>query len=224
MNIWIARDHEDGPQAPPFFRARSRPMEIQRLVDRRLSAVERLLATARESGQVQILDAEAWNIEEIPGPNVTDKETILTFAKMTLDAYTLKPFSGEWQDVKGGFNYSQSFGWEGDGLRGHIYADKDNSTIVIGLKGTSAGTCPVRTPQSFANVPQLCLMVPGQRQMIRLTITCSSAAVAPNRGAIYGNRYAIAERIPSLVIRHVSSKRSGRRIAITERPLTSMAM
>ena len=224
MKIWIARDHEDGPQVPPFFRARSRPLEIQRLVDRRLSAVETHLATARESGQAQILDAEAWNIEEIPGPNVTDKETILTFAKMTLDAYTLKPFTGEWQDVKGGFNYSQSFGWEGDGLRGHIYADKDNSTIVIGLKGTSIGTCPARTTQSFTNIPQLCLMVQGQRQMIRLTTTCSSAAVAPNRGVIYGNRSAIAERIPSLVIRHVLSKRSGRRIAITERPLTSMAM
>lgn len=224
MKIWIARDHDDGPQAPPFFRARSRPLEIQRLVDRRLSAVETLLATARESGQAQILDAEAWNIEEIPGPNVTDKETILTFAKMTLDAYTLTPFTGEWQDVKGGFNYSQSFGWERDGLRGHIYADKDNSTIVIGLKGTSEGTCLARTTQSFANMPQLCLMVRGQRQMIRLTTTYSSAAVAPNRGVIYGNRYAIAEQIPSLVIRHVSSKRSGRRIAITERPLTSMAM
>lgn len=149
MKIWTARDHEDGPQVPPVFRARSRPLEIQRLVDRRLSAVETLLATARESGQAQILDAEAWNIEEIPGPNVTDKETILTFAKMTLDAYTLKPFTREWQDVKGGFNYSQSFGWEGDGLRGHIYADKDNSTIVIGLKGTSEGKCPTRTTKAL---------------------------------------------------------------------------
>lgn len=148
----MAGDSEDGPQPPPFFRARSRPLEIQRLVDRRLSVVEPLLATARESGQAQILHAEAWNIEEIPGPNVTDKETILTFAKMTLDAYTLKPFTGEWQDVKGGFNYSQSFGWEGDGLRGHIYADKDNSTVVIGLKGTSAGRCPVRTTRSFVDI------------------------------------------------------------------------
>lgn len=149
----MAGDHEDCPQPPPFFRARSRPLEIQRLVDRRLSVVEPLLATARESGRAQILNAEAWNIEEIPGPNVTDKETILTFAKMNLDAYTLKPFTGEWQDVKGGFNYSQSFGWEGDGLRGHIYADKDNSTVVIGLKGTSAGRCPARTTRSFADMP-----------------------------------------------------------------------
>lgn len=203
MKIWIAGDRDDGPQAPPFFLARSRPLEIQRLVDRRLSAVEPLLAIARESGQAQILDAEAWNIEEILGPNVTDKETIITFAKMTLDAYTLKPFTGEWQDVKGGFNYSQSFGWDRDGLRGHIYADKDNSTIVIGLKGTSAGMWPARTIRSFADIPQQCLMVQRQRQMIRSMTTCSLVAVAPSRGAIYGNRYATAEQIPSLATRHV---------------------
>lgn len=224
MNIWIAGDHENGPQPPPFFRARSRLLEIQRLVDRRLSAVEPLLATARERGQAQTLHAEAWNIEEILGPNVTDKETILTFAKMTLDAYTLKPFTGEWQDVKGGFNYSQSFGWEGDGLRGHIYADKDNATIVIGLKGTSAGMSPACNTRSFSDMPQLCLMVQGQRQMIRSTTIYSSVAVVPNKGAIYGNRYATAERIPSLAIKRVSWKHSGRKIAITERLLTSMAM
>lgn len=153
MKIWTTGDNEDGPQQPPVFRARSRPLEIQRLVDRRIPVVERLLATARESGQAQVRHAEAWNIEEIPGPNVTDKETILTFAKMTLDAYTLKPFTGEWQDVKGGFNYSQSFGWEGDGLRGHIYADKDNSTVVIGLKGTSAGRYQALNTRSFAHMP-----------------------------------------------------------------------
>jgi lipase ATG15 len=32
---------------------------------------------------------------------------------------------------------TEDFGWETDGLRGHIFADTENSTIVIGLKGTS---------------------------------------------------------------------------------------
>lgn len=104
-----------------------------------MSAIEPQITAARETGQAQILDANAWSLDEISGPNVTDKETVLSLAKMTLDAYTLEPFSGEWKDVKGGFNYSQSFGWEGDGLRGHIFADADNSTIVIAIKGTSAG-------------------------------------------------------------------------------------
>lgn len=140
MEIWPRRDTEERIQPAPTFHVRSRSQQIQRLRDRRLPAVESLLAAARQRGHAESLDVDAWTIEEISGPNVTDKETVLSFAKMTLDAYYLDPFVGDWQDVKGGFNYSQSFGWEANGLRGHIYADKDNSTIVIGLKGTSAGT------------------------------------------------------------------------------------
>lgn len=140
MEIWTQGDDEEDRQPAPTLHVRSRSQHIQRLVDRRLSAVESLLAAARQRGHAESLDADAWTSEDISGPNVTDKETILSFAKMTLDAYYLNPFVGDWRDVKGGFNYSQSFGWEADGLRGHIFADKDNSTVVIGLKGTSAGT------------------------------------------------------------------------------------
>jgi lipase ATG15 len=140
MRIWASGSGKSkDSQFVPSFPARSRPERIQRLVDRRMSAIEPQIAAARELGQAQILDTNAWSLDEIAGPNITDKETVLSLAKMTLDAYTLEPFSGEWKDVKGGFNYSQSFGWEGDGLRGHIFADTDNSTIVIAIKGTSAG-------------------------------------------------------------------------------------
>lgn len=121
------------------FHARSRPQKIQRLQDRRVSAVESILTTARDRGYAGTLDASAWTVDDVSGPNVTDKKTVLSLARMTLDDYTRHPFTGEWQDVKGGFNYSQSFGWEGDGLRGHIFADSDNSTIVISLKGTTPG-------------------------------------------------------------------------------------
>lgn len=139
MEIWSRGDNEEDRQPAPTFHVRSRSQHIQRLVDRRLPTVESLLASARQRGHANSLDMNAWTVEEVSGPNVTDKETILSFAKMSLDAYYLDPFVQGWRDVKGGFNYSQSFGWEENGLRGHIYADKDNSTIVIGLKGTSAG-------------------------------------------------------------------------------------
>lgn len=33
---------------------------------------------------------------------------------------------------------SDSFGWQEDGLRGHVFADEHNSTVVLALKGTSA--------------------------------------------------------------------------------------
>jgi lipase ATG15 len=77
-------------------------------------------------------------MDEIPGPNVTDKETVLNFAIMTANDYNEHPGEGDWIDLgPGPFNYSQNFGWEGDGLRGHIYADEGNKTIVISIKGTS---------------------------------------------------------------------------------------
>ena len=83
------------------------------------------------------LAASEWRIDELPGPNVTDKDTVLSLARMAANAYDEKYGEGEWADVGGGFNYSQSYGWQGDGLRGHIFADEGNKTIVVSLKGTS---------------------------------------------------------------------------------------
>ena len=75
-------------------------------------------------------------MDEVSGPNITDKETVISFAQMAANAYILVPGDGEWKDVGGGFNYTEDFGWESDGLRGHIFADTTNKTIVIVLKGT----------------------------------------------------------------------------------------
>lgn len=36
-------------------------------------------------------------------------------------------------------NQNNSFGWESDGIRGHIFANEDESLVVISIKGTSAG-------------------------------------------------------------------------------------
>lgn len=99
--------------------------------------MEPMLAAARENGEVWALSPSAWTIDEIPGPNVTDKETVLTFARMAANAYAEKEHEGDWKDVLGGYNRTEDFGWESDGLRGHIYGDETNKTIVIGLKGTS---------------------------------------------------------------------------------------
>ncbi|KAH0566442.1 putative lipase atg15 [Trichoglossum hirsutum] len=118
--------------------ARSRQVNIQRLVDRRPSDIEPLLAAARQHGAALTLSASAWTVDDIAGPNITDKETVLSFARMAANAYIMEPGLDDWEDVGGGFNESDRFGWLSDGLRGHIFADKTNSTIVIGLKGTSA--------------------------------------------------------------------------------------
>jgi lipase ATG15 len=99
--------------------------------------VDPMVAAAREQGEVWALSPSAWTIDDIPGPNITDKETVLTFARMAADAYIQVPYTEDWEDVNPDFNSDTDFGWQGDGLRGHIFADDDNSTIVIALKGTS---------------------------------------------------------------------------------------
>ncbi|KAK7554672.1 autophagy related lipase-like protein Atg15 [Phyllosticta citricarpa] len=135
--IWIADDENSRRDPPPRLRARSQPMNIQRLVDRRPKTIDDILDTKRMTGKAVSLPASAWTIDEVQGPSVTDKESVLTYARIAADAYVTEPGQGEWRDVKGGFNYTEDFGWEGDGLRGHIFADTENRTVVIGLKGTS---------------------------------------------------------------------------------------
>lgn len=88
-------------------------------------------------GEAVSLPPSAWTVDEISGPNITDKETVLSFARMAANAYVQEPFTGDWEQVGGGFNYTEDFGWQYDGLRGHIFADTENKTVVIGLKGTS---------------------------------------------------------------------------------------
>ncbi|KAF2761372.1 alpha/beta-hydrolase [Pseudovirgaria hyperparasitica] len=123
--------------APKSLKARAAPLKIQRLADRTRSTIDSMLETSRMTGKAADLPISAWVEDEIKGPNVTDQETVLSFARMAADAYVITPSQSDWLPVGGGFNYTEDFGWETDGLRGHIFADTDNRTVVIGLKGTS---------------------------------------------------------------------------------------
>ncbi|PPJ60643.1 hypothetical protein CBER1_03643 [Cercospora berteroae] len=123
--------------APTELRARVVSTRIQRLVARNKTDINDLLAEAEWYGRAADLPPSAWTIDDVSGPNVTDKSTVVTFAKMAANAYVQSRWDGEWLPVKGGFNYTDDFGWQKDGLRGHIFADETNSTVVIGLKGTS---------------------------------------------------------------------------------------
>jgi lipase ATG15 len=96
-----------------------------------------MVAQARQRGFASVLSPSAWTLDDVPGPNITDKETLVTLALMAANAYVAKEGDADWQDVGAPYNRSADFGWEGDGLRGHVFADETNSTIVIGLKGTS---------------------------------------------------------------------------------------
>lgn len=123
--------------APERLVARASSLNIERLAKRKQPDINNLLEYAYIHGEPASLPSTAWTEEEVAGPNISDKGTIITFAKMAANAYYLDPSDTNWRDVKGGFNYTDDFGWEADGLRGHIFADETNATIVIGLKGTS---------------------------------------------------------------------------------------
>ncbi len=105
--------------------------------DRSPAFVESLRGLSRQLGYVAPLSPSAWSMDSTPGPNMTDKETVLTMALMTANAYARNQESPDWFDIGGGLNSTEDFGWESDGLRGHVYADETNSTIVIGIKGTT---------------------------------------------------------------------------------------
>ncbi|KAF7358934.1 putative lipase ATG15 [Mycena sanguinolenta] len=81
----------------------------------------------------------AWDSVEILGPDVSKRRTLLELATMTHNSYYAEPSHKNWYPING-WNTSVPFGWEpdADGLRGHIFASEDNSTVVISIKGTSA--------------------------------------------------------------------------------------
>jgi lipase ATG15 len=131
--------HPTSQSALPFAKisARSRNTPIERLADRSPARIEQHLYEARMSGEPAVLDVSDWTLDDVSAPDVTSKDTIINLAIMAADAYVPEPNQGEWENVTDNFQNHTSFGWQGDGLRGYIFADQNNETIVISLKGTS---------------------------------------------------------------------------------------
>ncbi|KAN0066077.1 putative lipase atg15 [Thecaphora frezii] len=119
---------------PPIRTVRqtvTRPRDAKRYLEVRGTSYEQAICAASTE-----LD---WEDVEIDAPDTSDRQTILAFAKMAALAY--QNDTTGWESA-GGFNLSDSFGWEGDGMRGHIFSTQDNSTIVVALKGTSSALLP----------------------------------------------------------------------------------
>ncbi|PVI04846.1 alpha/beta-hydrolase [Periconia macrospinosa] len=200
--VWMEEEGE-GDSHPervpaPSLRARSEPMQIQRLVDRSRPTIDGILDWGRKTGRAVHLHANDWTIDQLPGPNVSDKETVLSFARMASNAYILEPNTGEWEDVGGGFNYTEDFGWEKDGLRGHIFADTTNSTVVIGLKGTSPalfdGSETTTNDKINDNLFFSCCCGQGGQYLWRQVCDCQTSVYTCNSTCLTGalkakNRY-----------------------------------
>lgn len=84
-----------------------------------------------------------WEDVDLLVPDVTDRLTLLAMARMSSSAYDTPPDPPSWEPGFEGWNLTESFGWVENGVRGHIFtSDARNSTIVVALKGTSAGILP----------------------------------------------------------------------------------
>lgn len=133
----LAEDGYDEMSIPQRLKVRSSGTRIERLIDRRPSVVDPLVAESRRSGRVAMFGPSAWTVDDIPAPNVTDKDTVLNLALIASNAYVANEDGADWEDIRDPYKHGVSFGWELDGLRGHVWADERNDTIIIGLKGTS---------------------------------------------------------------------------------------
>ncbi|KAF8758721.1 Lipase (class 3) [Rhizoctonia solani] len=81
-----------------------------------------------------------WNEDDVDGPAIDKRETVLALAKMTNNAY-LSPEESGWYDLGGNWTADHNIGWEpdADGFRGHVFLSADNATAILSIKGTSAG-------------------------------------------------------------------------------------
>ncbi|CAG8467251.1 7810_t:CDS:2 [Ambispora gerdemannii] len=77
-----------------------------------------------------------YKSEPIVVPDMNDKETVIALAKMTYNAY-IPIGSDDWYDLEEKYGWNEPFGWEEDGIRGHVFADPKNETVIIAIKGTS---------------------------------------------------------------------------------------
>ncbi|KAG0044953.1 putative lipase atg15, partial [Gryganskiella cystojenkinii] len=85
----------------------------------------------------QSFGPDSWTRAIIDAPDTTDKETIIQLSKMNYNSYTEVASPG-WYDLEGNWGVNSTFGWEEDGVRGHVFVSSDNSTLIVAIKGTSA--------------------------------------------------------------------------------------
>ncbi|KAG9296016.1 hypothetical protein G9A89_011868 [Geosiphon pyriformis] len=69
-------------------------------------------------------------------PDMKNQETVIALAMMTYNAY-IPTGSEDWYDLGHKYGWNDEFGWQEDGIRGHVFTDPKNETIVIAIKGTS---------------------------------------------------------------------------------------
>ncbi|GAA5884650.1 hypothetical protein JCM6882_005334 [Rhodosporidiobolus microsporus] len=122
------------PNSQPAFHAARRSSFFTPL----RALQEGRLPTREEREDQRLARTLEWEDIEIDAPDTKDVATLAALGKMTSNAYTT-PDAGGWYDLGDeGWNVTDSFGWKEHGLRGHVFADPHNKTVVVSVKGTSA--------------------------------------------------------------------------------------
>ncbi|KAJ9125457.1 hypothetical protein QFC22_000418 [Naganishia vaughanmartiniae] len=134
------------PIDPPPLVLRTRRITIAR--PRHLPSPNSLRNLTFHQRSTLLSSVPEWEETEVEAPDVTDRETLRSLAMMSSNAY-IEPDTPEWYPLDN-WNATTPFGWDkdSDGLRGHIFADDTNSTVVISIKGTSAGVLGSGGPTS----------------------------------------------------------------------------
>jgi len=119
------------------FSIRSVPRTTTQHVNISRHAIDFALTQSREAKYSVQSPVIPWAQKDIVVPDVTDLTTVTTLAQIANNAYIEIPKTFDWIDVNAPWNLSSDFGWEKNGLRGHIFASPGNETVIISLKGTS---------------------------------------------------------------------------------------
>ena len=125
-------NYQGRPELVAPLRIRNRSTRIYRFAD---PSPEIFCNAHPEAGTL----SHDWRLDSVSEPDVSDKETVLGLAKMSSDAYLFDESAPDWFNSSAGFNLSSNFGWQDNMLRGHVFANEDNSTVIIAIKGTSTG-------------------------------------------------------------------------------------
>lgn len=95
-----------------------------------------------EKGELATKMAVEWDTEEILVPDVTDKDTVVAIALMSSNAYVKLPHTGDWRNLSDWNssieNGGDSYGWNDNGIRGHVFTSNNDSIVVLAIKGTSS--------------------------------------------------------------------------------------
>lgn len=92
-----------------------------------------------------------WEEQDVSIPNVTDRDTVVSLALMSSNAYVKLPVDEDskkktdWTDLTDWTpeeSEDVGFGWLDEGVRGHVFVSNDTNTVVIAIKGTSGAGLP----------------------------------------------------------------------------------